>query len=220
MKRRRARLISTPYPKEWKRPQTEFVTIDGGPLREVLTRRIPLSQGIAGCQVELAGLSIGDIVSGGLRWPAEPCKAYTVSFADVPLAPDARIESGCIEGSSEAVAMQNNKVTCWAKTGRTGEIVLMSRLLNGFANVNLKINGAADVAYDYGKLAAALIPVWPYAPGIAERGESPTYKATEVRYEIANGAPCGGPLAPPVNGVQAMPSLAAAGCSRFHAAWR
>jgi hypothetical protein len=207
--------FSVPYPNNWKRSQSEFVSVPPGPLREILVRRIPLSQGIAGCQTEIAGLSIEDIVTGNLRFPPEPCKPYDVSFSQVTLAPDARIDSGCLAGSNEPVAILNNKVTCWARSGQGGDLKLPAQLVSGFGPVALPVTAGTDAEFNYARLALGLVPVWPYAPGIVEPGESPTYAPRNVQFATDNGVACAAPLDPPNNNRFTLPSLGQAGCNQI-----
>ena len=207
--------FSVPYPSDWSRSQSEFVSVPPGPLRELLVRRIPLSQGIAGCQTEIAGLSIEDVVTGNLRFPPEPCKPYEVSFSQVTLAPDARINSGCIAGSNEPVAILNNKVTCWARSGQGGTLNFSAQLVSGFGPVPLAVTAGTDAEFNYATLARWLIPVWPYAPGIVEPGESPTYAPRNVQFTMDNGPACAAPIDPPNNNRITLPSLQQASCNQI-----
>lgn len=210
--------FSYPYPRTWKRPQTEFIQIASGPLRGVLGQRIPLSQGAPGCQAEIAGLSIENIVAGTLPFPPEPCKTYDISFPQVPLSPTAVVMGGCIPGlaDSSPIPIQNGKVTCWARNGQSEPSRIKAYLIDGFSPVDLPIApGTIDTEFTFDKLAALLRPQWPYAGSIFEAGERPAYLPRSVTYVSDNAASCGGQIDPPVNGVFTLPTLSAAGCTQF-----
>ena len=206
--------FSYPYPVSWGRPQTEFVDVPGGNLREVLARRIQLPQGIAGCQTEIAAVSLENIVSGTFTpFPAEPCKKYDLSFQQIQLAPNASVLRGCIAGApDQAVPIRGNKVTCWALGGQAGTTVLTAHLLDGFNPVQLSVN-PIDSAVGFEALANNLQPLWPYAPGIVDLREAPAYEARSVQYVADGGAPCGQPVAL-VNGAGQLPSLKTAACGQ------
>lgn len=210
--------FSYPYPKSWKRPQTEFVEVQGGNLRDVLARRIPLSQGIAGCQTETAVASLENIVASALQFPAEPCRAYDVIFQQLPLAQNATVLNGCVAAApDQAVLIQNNRITCWAPSMRAEPTVLKVQLFSGFRPVDLTIFSTAEneVTYTFDMLAAALQPPWPYAAGIVDSlSDSPAYAARTVQYVVDGGGPCGRPV--PVASVGGpLPTLKDAGCNQL-----
>jgi hypothetical protein len=203
---------SVAYPIEWKLPQSEFVTVPSGPLQNVLKQRIALSQGVAGCQAEIAGLSIDNIVAGDLHFPAEPCKPFDIGFSQITLSPGARITKGCMAGSGDSVSITNGRVTCWARGGQTGELSLEAQLLDGFGAVSLRVASGNDVEFKFADLAGGLVPLWPYAPGIVEPGEAPVYVPRTIQFTSDSGPPCGRPLDPTPNGQIMLPSLEKAGC--------
>lgn len=211
--------FSNPYPVNWKRPQTEFVTVQPGPLRKVLGQQIPLSQGVTGCPAEIAGLSIENIVTGTLPFPPQPCTDYDISFLQIQLSPNAVVMSGCIPGLGEAspLPIKNNSVTCWARTGQSEATNVRAHLIDGFNIVDLPFQAGRPLGSEYtlDKLAELLRPQWPYAPGLVEAGERPGYVARSVTYTSDNGTSCSGPIDPPVNGVFKLPTLSAAGCSQL-----
>jgi hypothetical protein len=210
--------FSNPYLTNWKRSRTEFITVQSGPLRNVLGQHIPLSQGVTGCQTEIAGLSIENIVTGTLPFPQRPCTDFDVSFLQVQLSPNAAVTSGCIPGLAEAspLPIKNNSVTCWARTGQSEATTVRAHLFDGFNDVELRIAaGSEHREFAFDELANLLRPQWPYAPSLFEAGERPVYVARSVTYTSDNGASCGGPVGPPVNGAFTLPTLSAAGCSQL-----
>jgi hypothetical protein len=210
--------FSNPYPTNWKRSRTEFITVQSGPLHNVLGQHIPLSQGVTGCQTEIAGLSIENIVMGTLPFPQRPCTDYEISFPQVQLSPNAAVTGGCIPGLGEAspLLIKNNNVTCWARTGQPEATNVRAHLIDGFNDVELRISaGSEHREFAFDELANLLRPQWPYAPGLVEAGERPGYVARSVTYMSDNGTSCSAPIDPPVNGVFKLPTLSAAGCSQL-----
>jgi hypothetical protein len=207
--------FSYPYPSSWSRPQTDLVNVDGGNLRDVLARRIPLPQGIPGCQTEIA-VSLDNIVSGALTpFPAEPCKKYDIIFRQVQLSPNASVLRGCAVASpDQAVAIRDNQVTCWAPAGQTAPAALSVQLFDGFTPVPLNIaRNDVEAQFNFESLAAFLQPLWPYASGIVDLREAPAYEARSVQYVADGGAPCGQPVAL-ANAAGPLPTLKAAGCGQ------
>jgi hypothetical protein len=205
--------FSYPYPSSWSRPQTDFVDVEGGGnLRDVLARKIPLRQGITGCQTEIA-VSLENIVSGSLAFPAEPCKKYDISFQQIQLSPNASVVRGCIAGAPDQdVPIRGNQVTCWAQTGQAGPTALSAHLLDGFGPVPLSVT-PNDATFNFETLAGVLQPLWPYAQTIVDPREGPAYEARSVQYLADGGAPCG-QRSPLATAAGPMPSLKAAGCGQ------
>ncbi|MGE0285364.1 MAG: caspase domain-containing protein [Bradyrhizobium sp.] len=163
------------------------------------------SKSIPRCQTNVAGASMEN---------TGPCRAYTVTFKDVPLAASAAVLRGCLPGAHDPVPIQNNRVTCWARTDGTQTTELIVHLLGGFHPLNLKVPAGTDVTYTFTLLAPGLKALWPYAQRIVQpANDSPAYVARIAQYTADKGSPCGRPV--PLQAIGAMPTVQDAGCTQL-----
>jgi hypothetical protein len=216
----------TPYPKEWGRSTADFAEVGGGRLAEVLRTRIPLDQSVAGVAActDTAAVTVGAIVNQALDFPPPPCRRYELEFAPGLTDNSARVTGPCMAGAQDPQPIRNGRVTCWRSQRQNGSIELVLEVRTGFLPIPFPIprewleRQTIPIVFD--TLAAALIPIWPYAGSspfnsASERGEAPHYAAGTIEYIDSTNKPC--PKPAPIQRPGTMPSLKETRCEAIPA---
>src|SRR6185503_5697235 len=208
----RSRTYSVPYPAQWQGAASDRVEVTGGPVEEVLKRRIALRQfGLPGCEI-VAAPTIADIVGETVSFPEPPCGTVDLLLprelvGKVP----PRVVQGCRPGSDVPAIAQDGRVRCAVTQAemKAGSKTVQLSWATGFdpLDIPLPINRGRVLeltAADLGKHLRASLPRQD-----AGQGDTPIYRPSEVRYH-AGAQSCGKSL--PVGSEGAAPSVAEAAC--------
>lgn len=210
--------FSQPYPAAWKRPRGELITVSG-PLRTVLARPIPLSQGIeqANCNATMGPLTVAQVVRENLPWPDAPCLPFVFAVPQGVASAEATV-TNCLPDSATPIRMQNGVVNCWRRAN-AATFNMSANLTAGFGPVAFGVShehfarGRVDLPLDF--ILQQMRPLWPYAAGLIDRPDDGPAYAPRQLYFLHNNAACGRPHPLPAANPGENPVLpppAEAGC--------
>jgi hypothetical protein len=213
-----SRTYSVPYGANWQGAATDLVEVQGGPIEEVLKRRITLRQfGLPACEVAM-NPTLADIRAETLSFPEPPCRTI-----DLQMPPELfgktlpTITEGCRSGSNLPVAASAAGVARCIVTGSESKAGIKNMKLTWAAgfdvlSFNLPTNKGPTISMTAAELVKNLRPTLGRQDTPRSDALAPAYRPVEVRYQVGN-QPCGqGPLSLK-SGL--APSLADAGCSRL-----
>jgi hypothetical protein len=213
-----SRTYSVPYGANWQGAATDFVEVQGGPIEDVLKRRITLRQfGLPACEVAM-NPTMADIRAETLSFPEPPCRTIDLQMPQELFGKTLpTITEGCRSGSNLPVTASAAGAARCIVTGPESKAGIKNMKLAWAAgfdvlSFNLPTNKGPAISMTAAELVKNLRPTLGRQETPRSDALAPVYRPVEVRYQVGN-QPCGqGPLSLK-NGL--APTLADAGCSRL-----
>src|ERR1700754_442169 len=190
------RTYQVAYPARWLGAASDRVEVQGGPIGDVLKRRIGLRQwGLNACETG-TNVKLADILGATLTFPDPPCRTIELQvpremFGKVPPA----IVEGCWPGNATPVeATADGRIRCiiTAPEAKAGGKKVKLAWAAGFDPINLDLptSKGPAAALRQPDLANFLRPSLARQDGVPPDASAPLYRPFEVRYRIRTQA-CG-----------------------------